>query len=193
MAEFRSCLERVISSLNQVNLNYVIVGGLAAIIHGRSRTTMDIDLIVEDKREIILIFVSLLEKANFDVSKHQILDALDKGYNISIFDNLSYIRLDIKPAKSTDEKEVLENAIKEEYHDMILKIASNEQILYGKLMYIGNIDDLSDEELVRFNDVLDFCVIYDKYKDSINLTWLRKKAEQLSLLNTLERLIAISK
>ena len=125
MAEFRSCLERVISSLNQVNLNYVIVGGLAAIIHGRSRTTMDIDLIVEDKREIILIFVSLLEKANFDVSKHQILDALDKGYNISIFDNLSYIRLDIKPAKSTDEKEVLENAIKEEYHDMILKIASN--------------------------------------------------------------------
>ena len=60
-------------------------------------------------------------------------------------------------------------------------------------MYIGNIDDLSDEELVRFNDVLDFCVIYDKYKDSINLTWLRKKAEQLSLLNTLERLIAISK
>ncbi|HME53507.1 MAG TPA: hypothetical protein VKM55_14880 [Candidatus Lokiarchaeia archaeon] len=172
-----------------MGLDYVIVGGLAAIIRGRNRTTMDIDIIVKNEPEKIVLFADVLQNNNFIVMKEQVLYALNEGFNITIFDKLSSIRLDIKPAKSTDEQEVLESAILEGYHDITIKIATIEQILYGKVMCIGAIDDFSDEELLGYNDVLDFCTLYNRYKNTLDMDWLMKKSKDLGLLETLERLI----
>lgn len=39
--------ERVLAALNEAGVRYVIVGGVAVVLHGHLRTTADIDLVVE--------------------------------------------------------------------------------------------------------------------------------------------------
>jgi hypothetical protein len=39
-------LEHVARALNQANVPYIVVGGLAVVVHGYGRTTQDIDLVV---------------------------------------------------------------------------------------------------------------------------------------------------
>lgn len=187
-----SCIRRITSALQAFDLDYVIVGGVAAILLGRSRSTMDIDIIVRNEREKIILFTSALQDMDFNVMQDQILSALDEGFNITIFDKLSSIRLDLKPARSRDEQEVLETAAVQEYHDLSLKIATIEQVLYGKVMYIGPVEDLTDEEIVGNNDVLDFCTLYTQYKESLDIAWLESKTSDLGLSNTFQRLITLA-
>lgn len=46
-SSFERFVKRVISALNESKIDYVIVRGVAAIIYGRPRTTMDIDIIAD--------------------------------------------------------------------------------------------------------------------------------------------------
>ncbi len=190
MAEFKSFLIRIINILNQVNLNYVVVGGVAAIIKGRMRSTTDVDIIVERNLEKLDQCFDLLAKEEFEVPKEQISYALKEGHHISIFEKKSFMRLDLKVAKNSDEKEVIRQATIEEYTGLNVRIASIEQILYGKILYIGSIDDLSDKELLGFNDILDFLVLYNQYKSEIDHEWLTEKIRQKNLLPTYQRPIA---
>jgi hypothetical protein len=189
MAEFKTCLIRIIDILNRIKLNYVIVGGVAAIIRGRIRSTTDIDMIVERDLPKLDEFFKLLGENGFDVLREQINYALKEGYNISIFDKNSFMRLDLKIAKQSDENEALKQISIEEYAGLKIRIASIEQILYGKILYIGAIDDLSDKELLDFNDILDFLMIYNHYKSEINQNWLIEKVRKKGLLSTYKRLV----
>ena len=192
MAEFKSFLIRIITILNQVNLNYVVVGGVAAIIKGRMRSTTDVDIIVERDLDKVNQFFDLLAKDEFEVPREQINYALKEGHHLSIFEKKSFMRLDLKIAKNTDEKEVIKQATIEEYTGLNVRVASIEQILYGKILYSGSIDDLSDKELLGFNDILDFLVLYNQYKSEIDHEWLTEKIRQKNLLRTYQRLIAFS-
>jgi len=51
--------------LNEVGVKYIIVGGLAAIIHGSPRYTHDIDLVIKMDDENIRKFMKLLEQYNY--------------------------------------------------------------------------------------------------------------------------------
>jgi len=190
MAEFKTFLTRVIKILNQLKINYVVVGGVAAIIKGRVRSTTDIDIIIEKDLDKLNHLYDLLARNEFDVLREQINYALKEGYSISIFDKKSIMRLDLKIAKATDEQEVLEQASIEEYAGLKIRTASIEHILYGKILYIGSIDDLNDKDLLEFNDISDFLILYNQYKSEIDHAWLTEKIRQKNLLLTYNRLIA---
>jgi hypothetical protein len=190
MAEFKTFLTRVIKILNQLKIGYVVVGGVAAIIKGRIRSTTDIDIIIERDLDKLNRFFDLLAKNEFDVLSEQINYALNEGYRISIFDKKSIMRIDLKIVKTPDEQEVLEQASIEEYAGLKIRIASIEHILYGKILYIGSIDGLKDEELLEFNDISDFLILYNQYKSEIDQNWLTEKIRQKNLLPTYKRLVA---
>lgn len=42
----RGSIERVLAALEQANVDYVVVGGVAVVLHGHLRTTADLDLVV---------------------------------------------------------------------------------------------------------------------------------------------------
>jgi hypothetical protein len=132
------------------------------------------------------------EKQEFDVMRDQVIYAFKLGYNASIFDKKSILRLDIKQAKNLDELEVLKQAKMETFYNMKIKIASVDQILYGKVLYIGDISDLNDEELLDLNDVKDFIKVFKK-ADKLNLVWLEKKCLDKGLEKTYKRLLNIVK
>jgi len=58
-------IERVLAALNQHGVRYLVVGGVAAVLHGHLRTTGDLDLYVELAPENLRRAVAALERLGF--------------------------------------------------------------------------------------------------------------------------------
>jgi len=144
MAEILDVLRNLAMILEKNSIKYVVIGGIAAIINGNARITSDIDLIIQSEPNIAQKIISAFQNTEFDIMEEQLKMALNEGVNASIFSKSTIIRLDLKLAKNSDEKEVLEQAVEVEFQGIKLKIASKEQILYGKVLYMGDISDLDD-------------------------------------------------
>lgn len=190
MAEIEDILSRLEKIFSEIQLDYVIVGGLAAIIKGKTRTTTDIDLIIHNNPKKIAKFLEKLKKNNFDVLDEQVQWAFKEGTNASIFDKSSVMRLDIKIAKKPIDIEALNAGVIEHYNQMNLKIASVEYILLGKIWFLGDISDIPDSELLEYNDIIDFLNVFVNNKESCDLDWLKKKVSLMKLSSTLNRLLA---
>lgn len=191
MAEIKNILSRLEKIFKATKLKYVIVGGIAVIHYGHIRATQDIDIIIEDDPSKLSQFLGLLRSYNFDVMKEQIKMAYQEHTNISIFDNESFLRLDIKIADKKRELDVLKNAIREKILGLELSIAPIEYVLIGKIIYMGKIDDIPDSELLEYQDIIDFLTIFHANKEKVNLALISSKMEEIGLNSTLKRLLSI--
>jgi hypothetical protein len=189
MAEIENILIRLNAIFEEIKLDYVIVGGLAAIIKGKPRTTMDIDIIVEDEESKINIFLQKLKLYNFDVMEEQVNWAFHSGVNASIFDELSPMRLDVKIARKPIDVDALNSAEIEDYFGVPIKIASLNFILLGKIWFLGDISDVQDSEFLEYNDIKDFINVYLENKDRVDITVLKTKVDELGLGTTLTRIL----
>ena len=119
-------------------------------------------------------------------------DQFYKGYrektHISVFDKKSYLRLDIKFAEEQREIEVLTNAVHEKILGKDLLIAPLEYVLIGKILYLGNIEDVPDSEILEYQDAIDFLTLFHVNIEKIDLTFLERKIKELGLNTTLKRL-----
>ena len=57
--------EEILESLNQQSVKYVVVGGLAVVLHGHLRTTADVDLVLALDRDNILAAVKALKTLGY--------------------------------------------------------------------------------------------------------------------------------
>lgn len=55
----------VLTALTGAGVRYVVVGGVAVVLHGHLRTTIDLDLVVELSQENALLAMEVLEAAGF--------------------------------------------------------------------------------------------------------------------------------
>jgi hypothetical protein len=188
MAEFKNLIKRVAKILSEIELPYVIVGGYAAILRGVPRTTTDLDLIIANVPGKIPLFLDELKNNKFEVLDNQVEMAFAEGANASIYDTESALRIDLKIATKRDELEVLNSAVEEIYEEISIQVAPVEEILYGKLLYLGDISDIPDAELLEYSDVRDFVYIFRRQSD-LDLEWLTSKANERGLDRTLQRLI----
>ncbi len=54
-------LEQIFNELNNAGVDYLLVGGLASVLYGVPRTTVDIDIAVRSKKDHILNAINALE------------------------------------------------------------------------------------------------------------------------------------
>jgi len=192
MAELETTFRRAITALTNADVKYVVVGGLAAILRGSPRNTSDIDIIIKNEPNLDEKLIKAFKSQDFEVMEKQLKMAIDEGFNTSIFFKDSIIRIDLKIAKNSDEIEVIKESETWNFQDIHFPIASVEQILYGKILYLGDIKDLSEDELLDFNDVRDFVNVYQSAK-SINIDWLKMKVKEKGLSETFKRILAKAK
>ncbi len=57
--------QEIIEALNKNNIRYVIIGGLALVLHGVVRLTADLDLIVDFEEKNLKKLLKVLEQLNF--------------------------------------------------------------------------------------------------------------------------------
>ena len=77
-------LKGVFASLQQHNVKYVVIGGIAAVLHGVPRATFDLDILIEATPENAQQLLAALESACFGtVELTSIEDLL--AHEITIF------------------------------------------------------------------------------------------------------------
>jgi predicted nucleotidyltransferase len=192
MAEYKDLVSRVVTALEASTISYVIVGGFAAIFRGVPRTTTDLDVIIENDPVKIESFLQELKKNGFDVMEQQTRLALAEGSDFSIFDYQSPLRVDLKIATKQVDRIALKKGLPEEYEGMKICLASPELILFGKVLYTGDISMESDADLLEFNDVRDFINVFTQ-SGGIDMDWLTGMAAKHGLTKTLDRLLDIAK
>lgn len=86
-------LRGVFASLQQHNVKYVVIGGIAAVLHGVPRATFDLDILIEATSENAQRLLAALETARFDtVALTSVEDLL--AHEITIFRD--WVQVDVQ-------------------------------------------------------------------------------------------------
>lgn len=189
MAEIENIIARISSIFSVLDLKYVVVGGIAAIVQGKPRTTTDINLILENNPPKIQKFLSALKNNGFEVLDNQVRMAFESRTHASIFDKKSTMRLDVKIATSALDREALNHAEIHNYFGVPLRIASVNYVLLGKLWFLGDISDIEIPQYLKFNDIIDFINVFLQNKERVDIDWLKDQADQMNLTNTYTQLM----
>jgi hypothetical protein len=152
------------------------VGGISVLAWGRSRTTDDIDIIIDHEKLNISDFVEYLKNKNFSADESDFTGFIHKDH-CTIFYKDGLFRIDIIGIYNFDNKISVNEAIEMEFHGTNIKIDSPESLIAHKLNF-GSQQDIEDAYSVLIRN-----------KEKINNNKLKKHAERLNVLNKLEKLL----
>ncbi|TFG11330.1 hypothetical protein EU537_12670 [Candidatus Thorarchaeota archaeon] len=160
MDDFVEVLRLVCRYLNDHDMTYVMVGGIAVMYHGVPRTTVDIVFILKLDDHEIEQFTTFLNSENFDVSKKDLADALREGTHCTVFVGDGLLRLDLQGISSEFDEMTLERRISVEFAGVQMYIGSAEDTIINKILFQGE-QDLRDARgiLVRNEEDLDHAYI----------------------------------
>lgn len=156
MKKIKDVLKTTTGYLNGTDIDYVFVGGIAVIVYGNPRTTVDLDLIVQMDEEDIDDFASYLRKEGFLCDPSDMKDAFRERTHFSAEEKGLLFRLYIKGVYDPGAKRTLRNKRKVEYDGIKMYVASPEDTISHKLLFGGE-QDIEDAEsiYVRQDDKLD--------------------------------------
>jgi hypothetical protein len=152
------------------------VGGISVLAWGRSRTTEDIDIIIDHEKLNISDFVDYLNKKNFSVDESDFEGFTQKDH-CTIFYKDGLFRIDIIGIYNLDNKISVSEAIEVEFYGIKVKIDSPESLIAHKLNF-GSQQDIEDAYSVLIRN-----------KEKINIEKLKTHSERLKVLNKLEKLL----
>ncbi|MEF8874944.1 MAG: DUF6036 family nucleotidyltransferase [Candidatus Thermoplasmatota archaeon] len=176
MKKIEEVLRTTIEYLNQEDIDYVLVGGIAVIIYGNPRTTVDLDLLVKLEEEEIKDFAGYLQNKGFFSDPKDMKLAFEEKTHFTAEEKDSLFRLDIKGVYDAKEKMTLKNRNKIEYKGMKMWVASPEDTIANKLYY-GSEQDIEDAES-----------IYIRQEKNLDHGYLEKRCEALGVRERLEEM-----
>ncbi len=176
MKKIKEVLETTTEYLNRKDIDYVLVGGIAVIVYGNPRTTVDLDLIVQMDEEDIEDFASYLRKEGFFCDPSDMREAFRNRTHFSAEEKGSLFRLDIKGVYDSGARRTLKNRKKVEYDGIIMYVASPEDTISHKLLY-GSEQDIEDAES-----------IYVRQDDKLDQDYLEKVCEEMGVGEELEEI-----
>jgi hypothetical protein len=127
-------LRYIVERLEAIGAPYMLVGSVAALAHGRSRSTQHFDMVVEASAAKLQAFVRSLPRERFYADEQAALDALRHESLFNVIDMKTGWKVDIVPRKNR-EFSVLELSRKKELSvfGMKLAVASLEDTIIAKL------------------------------------------------------------
>jgi len=97
MDELRSFLVRVIETLEELGISYMVVGGYAATFYGEPRMTLDVDIIVDISATHVPQFVKAFPESDYYVSEEAILDSLARRHPFNVIESRTAAKVDLVP------------------------------------------------------------------------------------------------
>jgi hypothetical protein len=97
-----STLRAIVERLEQLHIPYMLVGSVAALAHGRSRTTLDFDIVIEVDVPRMRALIGVLPSERFYVSEDAALDAVRRETLFNVVDLETGWKVDLVPRKRRD-------------------------------------------------------------------------------------------
>lgn len=130
------------------NIDYVIVGGFSVLIFGRTRMTLDIDLIIDHRHLDYEDFVIYFRENGFDINLSD-LEVMDQQLHGSFFEKNTMFRIDIKGVYGKNEQNSLDHALIANFNGIMAKFDNPNQLIVHKLKF-GSEQDIEDALAVYF-------------------------------------------
>lgn len=143
MDEFPDILRLVCTYLNDTNIDYVIVGGVAVMYHGVPRSTVDINFILRMDDEQISSFADFLNSKGFAASASDIRTTFHEESHSTSFYKDTLLRLDLQGVNSDFDRMTTDRAITVDLLGTSIRIGSAEDTLVNKILFQGE-QDLRD-------------------------------------------------
>jgi len=95
--ELEAFFTYVVGVLERLSIPYMVVGGFAAIFYGEPRLTLDVDILVDMRREHIPSFVEAFPIPEYYVSEEGIRDSLHRRYPFNVIQPTTGAKVDLVP------------------------------------------------------------------------------------------------
>lgn len=159
--ELPDTLREIVARLEANGISYMVVGSVAASVHGRQRATQDFDIVVEARASALRALVRSLPEERFYVSEEAAMEALRHGTQFNVLDMVTGWKVDLIVRKHRDFSETeFARRSRVEVMGVSAYVASVEDVIVAKLEWAkigGSERQLEDvRELVRIrNERLD--------------------------------------
>lgn len=97
--DLAAALRAILARLEAAGIAYMVVGSVAALAYGRSRTTQDFDVVVEADEARLIAFVRSLPEDLFYASEDAARDAVRRGTLFNLIDMTTGWKIDVVPRK----------------------------------------------------------------------------------------------
>jgi len=174
LKKIEEVLVTTVKYLNREEIDYVFIGGIAVMVYGNPRTTVDLELVIEVDEEELEDFAEYLSEQGFFADSEDIKRAFRERTSFSAEEKDSLFRLDVKGVYEPKERMTLENRKKIEYEGMEMYVTSPEDTI-AKQLYYGSEQDVEDAES-----------IYVRQKDDLDKEYLEERCEALGVIDELE-------
>jgi predicted nucleotidyltransferase len=157
----QSSIERVIDHLNRAEVRYIVVGGVAVVLHGHLRVTADLDLVVELEQKNAEKAVRVLEDLgwrprapvsaqSFTDAEKRRLWAEEKGMTVFSFwhPEVATLEVDVFVQEPFDFGAVYARAVMVELDDTQVKVIGLDDLIALKKQ-AGRHQDLADVEALQ--------------------------------------------
>jgi len=177
---FKEFVRQVIEALEESRVDYVIVGGLAAIYYGEPRATQDIDVIIRpSSEENIERLCSAFQNRGFIVlgGCSAIKNSLAERSHTTIYDKDYMFRVDLQGVYNRLNALAFEGRRRVKIFGVDAWIQGPEDLIIAKLSYyVGN------------RDLRDVIAILRNSRHMIDWDRLRSIAKEFGLSETIDRL-----
>lgn len=170
ISQFHETLRALTRSLRAAEIRHAIIGGIAVIIRGYDRTTLDIDAVLWDVDDRLDEVISELELAGF-FFRYPDASEMARKNRLLLMKNSSDFSIDLSLGLMPFELEVIDRAEDIELPDLIIRVATAEDLVIMKLIAgrprdkedVGRLVELWPEMdrariknyLTEFSDIMD--------------------------------------
>ncbi len=169
-------LKKLCAYFSTQSIPYVIVGGVSVIVTGRTRMTMDIDIIIDHHQLDRQHFIDFLQNNGFDATLNDLL-GLDEQSHCTFFLKEGMFRIDLKGIYSSEDKKSIDMAIDEIYNGIKVKISHPENTILWKAKF-GSEQDIEDA-----------LAVFVRNRDRICIEQLRRRGQKMGIQDIIEDII----
>ena len=192
MGEFSSAFARLLEVLNRLEIPYEVGGSVASSAHGITRTTLDVDLVVDLKADKIDAFASDLQP-EFYADAPLIREAFARGRAANLIHFRTARKFDLFPLREdgstagrNSDAALFVESVRMGVEAIECAVASAEDTILRKLEWYRAGGEVSQRQ---WDDVLGISKVAGRRLD---LVYLRQWAGYLKVDDLLEKLVAES-
>lgn len=179
-------IEPIIDRFEGLSIPYQIGGSVASSIYGIARSTIDVDMLVDLRAEHIDAWVDGIEDRYY-IARERVRDAVERHSSFNVIHLETMIKVDIfVAATEAYSQECLRRSHLETLADSSqhqFSVASPEDVVLHKLIWYRKGGETSERQWTDVKGVLQV------QGSSLDVSYMRKWAQRLAILDLLQRAI----
>jgi hypothetical protein len=183
--EITGLLIKIAEILDKLGIPYIVTGGMAVSVWGRTRYTADVDIVVELLEKNIDLLAKELLKVDKDVyvSEEAMQEALERKGEFNFIHPQSQLKVDFWVVKDSFNKQEIKRAVIKEIGGKKVSFASPEDLILSKLLWYQISE--STRQLEDIESVLRI--------SKVDIEYIKNTSKKQGTIEILEELLKKSK